>query len=127
MSAANKRKGSALERDALQLGRDRGHQIERLRLAGREDEGDLALQGGYGLVTILEAKNRARFTPGPWMDEAVLEASNWAKHRNHLGADPIPAVLAKRRMKGIEDAFLILRYGDYLDINKLLRHRHDKA
>lgn len=127
MSAANKRKGSALEREAMQEGRDRGHQIERLRLAGREDEGDLALQGGYGLVTIIEAKNRARLSLAEWMDEAVVEAQNWARHRNHMGADPIPAVLHKRRMKGIAEAYLTVRYGDYLDLNRLLRHRHDQS
>lgn len=127
MAASAKAKGSAFERDAMNEGRARGHQIERLRATGTNDEGDLALFGGYGLVTVLEAKARARMSLAEWMDEAVVEAQNWAKHRNHLGIDPVPAVLHKRRMKGIADAYLTLRYGDYLDINHLLKHRHDKT
>ena len=127
MSASAKAKGNALERDALNEARDRGHQIERLRATGQEDEGDLALQGGYGFVTIIEAKNRARMSLAEWMDEAIVEARNWAKHRNHLGINPVPAVLHKRRMKGIASAYLTVQYGDYLDLNHLLKHRHDKT
>lgn len=124
MSASAKAKGNALERDALNEGRARGHQIERLRATGVNDEGDLALYAGpqfdpvrfrvipavlhkrrmkgiadayltlrFGdyldvshlyserVVTVLEAKNRARMSLAEWMDEAVVEASNWVKHR----------------------------------------------
>lgn len=35
----------------------------------------------------------------------------------------VPAVLHKRRMKGIADAYLTLRFGNYLDLNDLLNLR----
>lgn len=91
MSASAKAKGSALERDALNEGRARGHQIERLRATGVNDEGDLALFAG------------------PQIDPVHFRV--------------IPAVLHKRRMKGIADAYLTLRYGDYLDVNHLFTER----
>jgi 23S rRNA G2445 N2-methylase RlmL len=33
------------------------------------------------VVTILEAKNRKSMDLAEWVDEAVVEAANWKKHR----------------------------------------------
>lgn len=125
MTSYAKAKGSTFERDTMAAGRARGHQVERLRATGREDEGDLVLFGGYGLVTIFECKARARMSLAEWMDEAVVEAANWASHRDHMGVSPVPAVLHKRRMRPILESYVTLQYGDYLDLNHLLKHRYD--
>jgi hypothetical protein len=37
--------------------------------------------GRSGMVTILEAKNRKSMDLAEWVDEAVVEAANWKKHR----------------------------------------------
>lgn len=124
MTSSAKAKGNGFERDGLTHGRERGHQIERLRPTGTIDESDLALLSGPGqqptliipgvlhkrrmkgigqayltlqyddylsiahlfdtrVATILEAKARARMSLAEWMDEAVLEAGNWARNRGY--------------------------------------------
>ncbi|MER7109668.1 hypothetical protein [Streptomyces sp. NPDC000229] len=113
---ANKRKGADWEIELMAGLRSVGEDVERLRLTGAEDEGDLAIREDDGLFTIVEAKN-ARFEPGPFLDEAQRERLNFAKHR---GIDPDrveSVVIVKRRGKNWRKAFVLTTVEAYFGLD----------
>lgn len=105
MSAANKRKGSLFETGILKLFRSKKISAERLRLAGKDDEGDIvAIVAGQPYVFELKATIKMDL-PQFWR-EATVEAANYAKAR---GLDEVPPayVIVKRRMAGLEQSWVI--------------------
>jgi len=105
MSAANKRKGSLFETSILKWLRSKGVSAERLRLAGKDDEGDIvAIVAGQPYIFELKATVKMDL-PQFWR-EATLEAANYAKAR---GLDVVPPayVIVKRRMAGLEQSWVI--------------------
>lgn len=105
MSAANKRKGAGFELGILKWLRSKGVSAERLRLAGKDDEGDIvAIVAGQPYVFELKATIKMDL-PQFWR-EATLEAANYAKARN-LDAVPPAYVIVKRRMAGLEQSWVI--------------------
>ena len=78
--ARNRRAGAEWETRLLHQLRDTGHNIERLHLNGKEDEGDLILTTG-NKTYIIEAKagqpHLAQF-----VKQASREARNYETHRN---------------------------------------------
>jgi Holliday junction resolvase len=105
MSAANKRKGSLFETSILKLFRSRKINAERLRLAGKDDEGDIvAIVAGQPYIFELKATVKMDL-PQFWR-EATTEAANYAKAR---GLDVVPPayVIVKRRMAGLEQSWVI--------------------
>ncbi|MGL5852637.1 MAG: hypothetical protein ACRCZD_17800 [Phycicoccus sp.] len=117
MSATNKRKGASWETLLESEARLLGFEADRLRLAGSKDQGDLAIRVG-GQFVIVEAKNAA-FQPGPFVEEALVEAKHFAELRN-LPADRVhPVAFVKRRgVGGIERAFALTTIGEYLRLVK---------
>lgn len=112
----NRRKGAAFELDVLKWVREvAGLPAERLRLTGRLDEGDVAVQD-VGLTYLMEVKNCAKFEPGPWMDEAKREAANYARARGIDLASVMPLVVAKRRGHGVARSFVISEPGDFFTV-----------
>ena len=105
MSAANKRKGSAFETGILKFLRGKGMSAERLRLAGKDDEGDIVCMVA-GQPYIFELKATAKMDLPQFWREATTEAFNYAKARN---IDPVPPayVIVKRRMAGLEQAWVV--------------------
>jgi hypothetical protein len=66
-------KGTAAEVAVVQFLRDHGFpHVERRRLAGRNDRGDVA--GIPGVV--IEVKNQAAMALGEWLDEVIKEAQH---------------------------------------------------
>lgn len=105
MSAANKRKGAGFELGILKWLRSKGVSAERLRLAGKDDEGDIvAIVAGQPYVFELKATIKMDL-PQFWR-EATLEAANYAKARN-LDVVPPAYVIVKRRMAGLEQSWVI--------------------
>jgi Holliday junction resolvase len=105
MSAANKRKGSLFETSILKWLRSKGVSSERLRLAGKDDEGDIvAIVAGQPYIFELKATVKMDL-PQFWR-EATTEAANYAKAR---GLDIVPPayVIVKRRMAGLEQSWVI--------------------
>lgn len=102
---AAKRRGSLFETSVLKWLRDKGLLAERLRLAGKADEGDIVCFVA-GQPYVLELKATARLDLPAYWREAITEAENYAKARN-LPATPPSYVIVKRRGKGIEDAWVI--------------------
>lgn len=50
--------------------------IERRRLTGSRDRGDLAGLRIHGQRLVAEVKDCARLAPGPWLNEAEIERGN---------------------------------------------------
>ena len=101
----NKAKGAAFEIDVMKWFRSLGVLAERLRLAGKDDEGDLVCVVA-GQTYILELKNTARLDLPQFWREAEVEALNYAKARG-IGEVPLHYVVVKRRNAGIEKAWVV--------------------
>ena len=73
---ANKRRGSAWEAELAEHLRDRtGQNVQRIRLNGNADLGDMHLALPRG-VAVVEAKNAKSNDLAGWCDEAAVEAAN---------------------------------------------------
>jgi hypothetical protein len=105
MTTYGKRKGSAFETGILKFLRGKGLSAERLRLAGKDDEGDIVCMVA-GQPYIFELKATAKMDLPQFWREATTEAFNYAKARN---IDPVPPayVIVKRRMAGLEQAWVV--------------------
>jgi len=111
----NKRRGAQWELDLLKGLREEGFKVERLRLAGTLDEGDLVIQHGVDDIDIVEAKTGA-FVPGMW-DEAVREAKQYAKARGLSPETINPVVIKKNPGKSWRQAFVIVSLADYYGLD----------
>jgi Holliday junction resolvase len=85
--------------------RSRGVFAERLRLAGKNDEGDIVAIIA-GKTYVLELKNRKSISLPTFWDEACKEAINYAKARG-LDQTPPAFLVIKRRNASIEKAFVV--------------------
>ena len=103
--AKAKRAGAKFETDVLKWLRSKGVTAERLRLAGKADEGDLVCFIS-GQPYVFELKNTKRLDLPRFWKEAVEEVANYAKARN-LSATPPSYVIVKRRNAGIEESWVI--------------------
>jgi hypothetical protein len=82
-----------------------GQIADRLRLAGKDDEGDLVVVIS-GQTYILELKNTARLNLPEFWRQAEVEALNYAKARG-VGEVPLHYVVVKRRNSGIDKAWVV--------------------
>ena len=105
MSAKNKRKGALFETGVLRWLRAKGVNAERLRLAGKDDEGDIVCMVA-GQPYIFELKATAKLELPQFWREAVAEAENYAKARG-LDVAPPAYVIVKRRNASIDQAWVI--------------------
>ena len=111
--AANKKKGSAFEILLMKHLRDQGLDVERLRLTGAQDEGDLVVRFDNGERLVIEAKSGALHA-AQFVREAQAETKHYTEHRE-LPADLVHGVaVVKARGKGIGDAYVITTLADYL-------------
>lgn len=116
-NARNRRAGKAWERDLEQQGRKLGHDIDRTRDTGLKDQGDLVIRSG-GRYFVVEAKN-AKLQPGPFVDEALLEAKHFAEFRGLDEERVHPVVFVKKAGKSdIRDGLALLPIGEYLRLVK---------
>lgn len=114
--ARNKRKGSGFELDCVVFFRGEGFKVERLRLAGKHDEGDLAIEDEHGVI-VVECKNEQSFKPAQWLAEALVERDNYCKARGLDPATVSALVIAKRRGKGVKDAYCISSVTEHFDLD----------
>jgi Holliday junction resolvase len=108
----NKRKGAAFELDIVKWFRKLGFSAERLRLAGKEDEGDVVVVVA-GETYLFECKNTARLELDEFWRQVELEASNYAKARGK--GVPLHYVLWKRKRKGINKTWVIQTLDQWLE------------
>ena len=105
-------KGGAFERELMKYLREQGHDVERLRLSGKEDEGDLLVRWPSGDRLVIEAKNVKAMDLAGWVKEAEVEAKNYAEHRGIY--QPDFAVVHKRRGKGAAEAYVTMPLREYM-------------
>jgi Holliday junction resolvase len=117
MSSYGKRKGSAFETGILKFLRLKGLMAERLRLAGKDDEGDIVCMVA-GQPYVFELKATAKMDLPQFWREATVEAANYAKARG-LDAVPPAYVIIKRRMAGLDQSWVVQ------DLNQWLRVQGD--
>lgn len=101
----NKRKGAAFEIAVMKFLRTKDFIVERLRLAGKDDEGDLVCMVA-GRPYIFELKAVKKLDLPSFWDQAVVEAYNYAQARG-LEVTPPAYVIVKRRMGSIEQSWVI--------------------
>lgn len=108
----NRRAGAEWETRLLHQLRDTGHDIERLHLNGREDEGDLILKTGHKTY-IIEAKagqpHLAQF-----VKQVSREARNYETHRNRESQSTIGLVVMKQRNKPWSEAYVVSTLAELL-------------
>jgi hypothetical protein len=98
MTHPSKVKGSrweAVVRDYL--AESLGVRVERIPAGAGADRGDLTGIDGI----CVECKDQQKLELAGWVVEAEREASN-------VSADTLPVVIAKRRMRPVEDAYAIM-------------------
>ena len=87
---------------------------EHLRLAGRNDEGDVAVTDvDNGLIYLVEAKAEKAINLSGYMNEAQVEAVNYAKARGLDPANVMPMAVVKRRGYPIEKAYVVTELQDF--------------
>lgn len=113
--ARNRRNGARFETEVVKHLRSIGYDTERLRLSGRQDEGDLVarLEGDKRLV--LELKSGKNIRPRHWYsEEAVPEARNYARTRDLPDEQVVPVLVMKTHHRPIKEALVTLSLADLL-------------
>lgn len=113
---SNKRKGAQYETDLIAYFREQGFESDRLRLSGKQDEGDIAVRLGDGITLVGEAKNTAKHDLARFVGESETEASNYANHRDREVSTAIPVVLMKRRNNPINKSYVVMSLDTLLRI-----------
>ena len=112
MANKNGRKGSLFETTVLKWLRSKNVVAERLTKAGAKDEGDIVVMAN-GKTYILELKaTKALKLPEFW-SEAVIEAKHYAEARS-ISAVPPSYVIIKRRMAGINQAWVVEDFDQWI-------------
>jgi hypothetical protein len=112
MANKNGRKGSLFETTVLKWLRSKNVIAERLTKAGAKDEGDIVVMAN-GKTYILELKaTKALKLPEFW-NEAVIEAKHYAEARS-IGTVPPSYVIIKRRMMGINQAWVVEDFDQWI-------------
>ena len=115
--AANRRRGTQYESDLVKHFRGKGMDTERLRLSGREDEGDIVVRIGKDQRVIVEAKSGKNIRPRFWWnEEAVPEARNYTKRRSLLNEEVIPALVMKEHNKAIGKSLVTIDLDTFADL-----------
>ena len=114
MSAKNKAKGSLFETGVLKWLRSKGLNAERLRLAGKDDEGDIVCMVA-GQPYVFELKATVKMDLPQFWREATVEAANYAKARG-LDAVPPAYVIIKRRMAGLDQSWVVQDLNQWLKV-----------
>ncbi|WP_411121057.1 hypothetical protein [Streptomyces sp. x-19] len=111
----NKRRGADWETELRDRLREAGVDIERLRLVGKDDEGDHVVRWDGGRYLIIEAKN-AKFEPGTFVREALRERDNFARHRGLSPKDVDVIVIVRRRGASWRQAYVLTTVEEYFDL-----------
>lgn len=110
---ANKRRGAGWEIDLEDYFLIEGLNAQRLPRAGRNDIGDVFVQGVNGSY-VIEAKaprRDGRIDLSGWLREAEIEAENYRVQKK-LAVAPAPLVIIKASNKGTGEAYVVQRLRD---------------
>jgi hypothetical protein len=105
--------GKKYEADLMKYLREQGCDVERLRLTGVEDEGDLLLRGGR-VRFVIEAKREKGFNLAGWVKEAQTERENYDKHRGYSLFSSEFVVVHHARGKNIGQSYVTTTLDEWL-------------
>lgn len=111
--------GKTYERELMVYLREQRFDVERLRLSGAEDEGDLLLNMGLAGRYVIEAKRTKSLDLAGWVKEAQVERLNYAKHRDIREDHPtFPScvVVHKARGKHIGQSYVTMTLDEFLGV-----------
>lgn len=116
-NARNRRAGARWQSDLRDGLRSSGIDVERLVLAGAEDEGDLIVRVDPALnpqrrYVVIEAK-AGELHPAQFVREAGIEAAHFAYHRGLDLTDVTGIAVIKRRGSNWRDAYVLTSLRDY--------------
>lgn len=97
----------------MRYAREQGIDIERLRLTGEEDEGDLLVRGSHARF-VIEAKRTKTLDLAGWVKEAERERDNYDKHRGYSLAPTRFVVVHKARGKGLGGSYVTTTLDEWL-------------
>lgn len=109
------RKGPRFETELLNGLRQSGLSVERLRLVGKLDEGDLVIRD-LDHVYVVEAKAEIRINLPGYIAEAKAEALNYVTARGIRFDDVTPIAIVKRRGRGWLDAYVVTDARTFFDL-----------
>lgn len=112
MSSASKRKGSMYENQLEQWFIDNGYDTQRLRLSGKDDQGDLHTRLNDKSYLVWEAKARKQLNLAEWVREADLEAAN---HEVKRKVESWPVVVHKKRMASIGESYVTMPLATFME------------
>ena len=112
MNQYPQRAGKRYESDLMKLMRSEGWDVERLRLTGAEDEGDLLLRA-FQTRYVIEAKRTKGFDLAGWIKEAEVERKNYDEHRLNLLESGF-VVIHYARGKGIRQSYVTTTLDEWL-------------
>lgn len=108
--------GKAYETELMRYMREQRFDVERLRLSGAEDEGDLVVKpGGAIRAYIIEAKRTKALDLAGWVKEAQVERENYKNHRGLMSLDPVGFVVVhKAKGKGVGQSYVTTTLDEWL-------------
>lgn len=109
------RAGKQYETDLMKYLRSKGKEVERLRLSGSEDEGDLVMNTLWGRY-IIEAKRCRTIDLSGWCKEAEVEMNNYQRHRLPQILNPAWVVVHHARGKHIGKSYVTTTLDHWLGV-----------
>lgn len=108
--------GKFYETEVMRYMRERGFDVEKLRLSGTEDEGDLLLRSDNErrLRFVIEAKRSKSLNLAGWVKEAEAERNNYCNHRGLWHGATGFVVVHKRRQHGVGGSYVTTTLDEWL-------------
>lgn len=110
--------GKKYETDLMKHLREKGLDVERLRLTGEEDEGDLLVRLPNPFADscrlVIEAKRTKAMDLGGWVKEAEVERRNYTHHRSIPISEAGFVVVHYRRQHNISQSYVTTTLEEYL-------------
>lgn len=107
--------GKKYETDLMKFLRGEGKETERLRLTGKEDEGDLVMNTVWGRY-IIEAKRCKSLDLSGWVRQAEVERNNYVQHRSGLLLNASFVVIHHARGKNIRKSYVTTTLEEWLGL-----------
>lgn len=117
-NARNRRAGARWESDLRNgLRHEAGLDVERLKLTGKEDEGDLVVRDyqNPGDFVVIEAKAGVMHAT-EFVREAVVEGKHFGAHRGISPSRIKSVAIVKRRGVNWKDAYVLTTVRDYFGL-----------
>lgn len=115
---SHKARGGQHESDIQNDAREKGHESDKIARAGAKDQGDVIVKGielkGHALIEAKAPGKDGKIDLPGWLKEAKVEAQHYADARGIDVGGLIPMVVIKARGKSIDEAYVVMRWGDVI-------------